>query len=355
MRKSVGLAWLTGTGAVALIVACVSDGSTNVFTSDDSGSSDGSSRDEASAMPPTDSGAGVDGLAEAAAADAGPPPANLIYANTDTSLYILDPTTHVTTLFGAFSLPPPYAESGAPSVTDCAIDLEGDVYVCTETDLFRATVPTSPGPVTLTHLVTFGSSVFFYALAFVPAGILGPGEQLIGGDNTGELWAIDVGSGAVHDLGSFGPDPAAAGQVFSLSGDMVFYLDAQKQPQGVATIRSCLGSMKSTCNKANDYLAALDMPALKIAFSSGTPASSLLLGIYGGADAGIGTGELFGLAASGGIPYAFARAQLDASASVLTVDATGRGTTVATQPTIITGWSGACVSTTATITLGLPK
>ena len=120
------------------------------------------------------------------------------------------------------------------------------MYVNSETVIYKASLPATPGTVNLTKITTItpppgASYVSFYALAFAPKGLLGAGEELVGGDSAGEVWAIDTtGStiGKVHDLGNFGKVPMKTdGSIFGLSGDIVFYTDSMGNPTGLATIR----------------------------------------------------------------------------------------------------------------------
>ncbi|MFO0669500.1 MAG: hypothetical protein U0235_07730 [Polyangiaceae bacterium] len=289
--------------------------------------------------------------------DGGPPTTttttSIIYANTDDSLYELDPTNDNLTLIGTF-------DGANGNVTDCAVNADGDVYVNTSDTIYKASLPASgKGKVTLDKVATIAKDTTnqrFYALAFAPAGVLGAGEGLVGGDGDGKLWSIDPQSGATKSLGSFGRDGSTA--TFALSGDLVFYVDANQKPTGLATIRSCKGS---TCTTTNDYLAGIDMTALAAAFTSGKPATSLLSGIYGGSSsgkgAGVGAGELFGLGAWEGKVYGFQRASAAVSGEpeLLSVDTkTGRGKTLPKSFSFTNGWSGACVSTKVSVTVAPP-
>ncbi len=271
----------------------------------------------------------------------------VIYANTDTELYSMDPSTHSVTDIGPFQI-----NGAAPKdpVTDLAVDAEGDVWVNTEMDIYKATLPATTGPVTLT-LQTSTSGESFYALGFAPAGVLGSGEGLVAGDGKGELWYIDTTSANAtpKDLGGFGSD--SSGNPWELSGDLVFYTQ-NGAPTGLATIRSC-SSSKSSCGKTNDYLAGVDMAALSQAYTSGTP-GNLLKGTYG---SGTGFGELFGLGAWGNAAYGFARVQSGGSpAQLVQIDGTtGAGTSLQQFPDIASGWSGAGVTTKAVISVPQPN
>ncbi len=294
-----------------------------------------------------------------------------IYANTDTTLYSVVPdpdggTVPTVTMIGAFTGLP--AMSGA--VTDVAVNANGDVYVNTESAVFKATLPSGgTGSVALTQV---GAGIMvqpmqkFYALAFAPAGSLDPSnEVLIGGDNHGEVWSIDTTSGMTKDLGNFGPDPGTMGNIFALSGDMVFYTDASNNPTGLATIRSC-GPGGSGCNYNSDFLAGIDMNALKMAYMSGT-AGNLMNGIYGSTGSvamgnynegnGTGYGDLFGLAAWQGQVFAFQRgaSMPPPPPQIISIDTmSGVGTPVGQPFSFMNGWSGAGVSTKTTIIVPPP-
>jgi hypothetical protein len=272
-----------------------------------------------------------------------------IYADTDTALYTLDPATNQVTMIGAFS-----GFLSGEAATDCAVNAEGDVYINSEATIYKATLPAGgAGSVVLTEIapIALAKDQSFYALAFAPAGVLGAGETLVGGDNNGELWSIDPTTGATTDLGSFGSNPSKPSDILSLSGDIVFYINAMGQATGLATIRSC-DSDGSDCTKTNDYLAGIDMAALEAAYTSGTPATSLLAGVYGGgaSDVGSGTGygELFGLGAWQGTVFGFGHDPAD----LVTIDASGVGTLLASNDS--SGWAGAGVSTKTTITIAAP-
>jgi hypothetical protein len=271
----------------------------------------------------------------------------VIYANTDTELYSMDPTSHVVTDIGPFQV-----NGAKPSnaVTDLAVDADGNVWVNTESEVYRVTLPSTPGAVALTLQTSTSSSSKFYALGFAPAGVLGSGEGLVAGDGNGELWYIDTtaANATPKDLGGFGSD--SSGNPWELSGDVVFYTQ-NGAPTGLATIRSC--SSKGSCGKSNDSLAAIDMNALAQAFTSGAP-GNLLKGTYG---SGTGYGELFGLGAWGNAAYGFARAQSSGSpAQLVQIDGTtGAGSSLQMFPNITSGWSGAGVSTKAAISVPQPN
>jgi hypothetical protein len=279
-----------------------------------------------------------------------------IYANTDDSLYTLDPKTHAVTLIGKF------AGNGTDNITDVAVNGTGDVFVNSQTAVYKAALPSGAGTVQLTKLAGIAGTGKFFALAFAPAGVLGPNEALVGGDGDGELWFIDSTNGAIKDLGGFGNDPRTdtkhKGHIFALSGDIVFYTDASNKPTGLATIRSCT-SKGTGCETTDDFLVGIDMAALTAAYT-GSPAASLLSGVYGGAGSnpgnGIGFGNVFGLGAWGGDVYGFSRNQTATPPTLLAIDtSTGKGAAISGATFSFTnGWSGAGVSTKVTVTVPPP-
>jgi hypothetical protein len=312
----------------------------------------GSSRGAAS------SGGSLGGSSGAADPDAATA-TSTVYAHTDDTLYSIDPTTKAATLVGVFVGTSDASTDSA--VTDLAVDSTGGVYVNTESVVYRAVLPSSStGPVQLTRVATIQGSSRFYALAFAPAGALdASAETLVGGDSTGSLWAINTSSGALVQLGNFGPDKSISGNTFELSGDVVFYNDpTTKAPTGLVTIRSCPpGGSGSKCK--GDYLAGVDMTALKNAYMSQTAAASLLGGIYGGSAAspGAGTGfaDVFGLAAWDKTVFGFSRHTGMVAPTLITIDPTsGAGTMIANGFPFTNGWSGAGVTTKVTISVPPP-
>jgi hypothetical protein len=282
-----------------------------------------------------------------------------IYANTDDSLYSMDPKTMAITLVGKFA--GMGGGTNDKSITDVAVNATDEVFVNTESAIYKATLPQSAGgTVQLTKVaaIALKTGQRFYALAFAPAGVLGQGEALVGGDGSGELWSIDQTNGATNDLGNFGTDPNNIANVLALSGDIVFYLDGANKPTGMATIRSCTKGT-STCSKTSDYLAGIDMTALAQAYATNTPSTALLSGIYGGSatqtGSGTGFGDLFGLGAWEGSVYGFQRGATAKPPELVSLDTTnGKGTMLSSAFTFTNGWSGAGVTTKVTVTVPPP-
>jgi hypothetical protein len=275
----------------------------------------------------------------------------IIYANTDTELYSMDPMTMAVTDIGAFSGMTACGSSTNTAITDLAVNSAGDVYVNTECAIYKAAVPATTGPVPLTLVTTISGTNDYYALAFAPAGVLGSTEALVAGDSNGELWYIDTSgaSSAPQDLGGFGSD-TTTGKAWELSGDLSFYVQGST-PAGVATIR--YKTTGSTDN--NDVLAGIDVTAMTANFNGHTNSASLNLGIYG---TGSGFGDLFGVGIVGSDVYAFSRKHGSGStaeaAQLVQIGSSGAGTSLQTFSSITEGWSGAGVTTSVTVTITPP-
>ncbi|HEY8089626.1 MAG TPA: hypothetical protein VIF09_17320 [Polyangiaceae bacterium] len=312
---------------VAAAVAACSGAPGNTLIAGDGGGSDGGN------------GADVGSFGDSSSSDDGGGTA-LIYANTDTELYSMDPSSHVLTDIGPFD----DGSGSAPVITDLAVDGNDDVWVNSETAIYRATLPSSgTGPVKIALQTQLGTSTKFYALGFTPAGVLQTGESLIAGDSVGDLYFIDAtqSSSTPQRLGNFGS--ASGGGTWGLSGDVVFYTLAGTA-RGLATIRTSSGSK-------NDTLAEINMDLLKQAYVSKTPATTLLKQLVGAS--GTGYGRLFGVGAWGNSVYAFSRVGTGGSppAQLVQIGAAGTGTVLQSFANIASGWSGAGVTTKASVTV----
>lgn len=315
----------------------------------------GNTGDDSGNFNPGDDGGNLVGDGGKGHPDAGGTVSTTVYAHTDDTLYSMDPKSKAITLIGKFA--GQSGSTGDSTVTDLAVNANGDVYVNTESVVYRAALGST---VQLTKVASIAvkTGQKFFALAFAPKGALDPNaEVLVGGDGAGDLYSIDTTNGTTKNLGNFGNDPSHPGSHFGLSGDVMFYLDPNNNATGLATIRSC--SSGSTCIKSNDFLAGVDMKALASAYTSGTPASSLNAGIYGGSQQsvgpGTGFGELFGLGAWGGTIFAYARHTTASPPQLVTIDTgSGQGTMVTNNFSFTNGWSGAGVTTTVSVVVPPP-
>lgn len=341
-----------------LILLCgcaTSDGS-----SDLAGPGDGAAGDTAAEAGRTDSdgdgsiddgGFVTDAILLNDAPTAGP---TKVYANTDKDLWQMDPVTKSVIRIGPFvsSDGTPFAET----MTDVAVDKNGKLAACTVAKIYDLELPSGgSGDVKTTQRVAISGGNRFYALAYAPAGVLSPAEELVGGDAAGDLYWIPA-SGAPSKIGNFGtvaagdPGGGVAGNVWQLSGDIAFFIN-DGAPIGLATVRPCdKPGDTSTCRNGNDVVIELDVAAL----STKSP-TSILKKRYVGA-AGTGFGRLYGVAAWEDKVYAFQRVTTTATgvtALLVAVSlADGKGTVVKDFPEIAAaknGWSGAGVTTSAKV------
>jgi hypothetical protein len=302
------------------------------------GSEDAGFGKDSGLKPTGDSGTLPSSDASPSSGDSGGGGPAIIYAHTDTELYTLDPTTQAITDIGPFN-----AGSNTPVITDLAVDANGEVWVNSESAIYKANVPQTPGPVALTLVsqITLKSGQKFYALGFAPANVLGANETLVAGDNAGALYAIET-NGTTTELGSFGTD--SKGNPYELSGDVVFY-EQNGGARGLATIRSC---PSGSCSTTNDLLAEIDVAAMTTAYQTKTPAATLRKQLIG---TGTTFGRLFGVGAWNSNVYAFSRSATSEPAQLIQIGASGTGTSLKTFSSITAGWSGAGVTTKAPVTV----
>ncbi|MGH7295110.1 MAG: hypothetical protein ACRELB_09265, partial [Polyangiaceae bacterium] len=338
--------WIVGvvvTAAAASVGACGGSGGQGFGLGDGGASSGATSSGGGSSGGSSSSGSssGSFGGSSSGTGSSGGGGQPLIYAHTDAELYSMDPTSHQITDIGPFS----DGSGSTPVITDLAVDGNDNVWVNSETAIYKALLPASgTGAVSLTLQTSLPSGTRFYALGFAPAGMLETGESLIAGDSSGSLYYVDASgaSATPQNLGNFGTAPG--GGTYELSGDVVFYT-LNGTPRGLATVRSCT----SSCSTTDDYLVEIDVAAMQSAFQSKSPAASLLKTKIG--SSGTGYGRLFGVGAWGNSVYAFARAGSSGNppAQLVQVQGSGAGSVLQTFSNITAGWSGAGVTTKAQV------
>ncbi len=338
--------------SLPILLALVLSTSACITGKDDGGSpiagDAGADTAQTDTAAPEDSGL----ILEGGAPDTGitPPVVSVIYATTNTELWVMNPSTKSVSKIGAFD----FGSMTVENVTDIAVNGAGDVWVCSEQHVYTAALPAGgTGAVTLTLKLTLPSTSKFYALGFAPAGVLETGEGLVAGDSLGDLYYIPASSPSptAQKLGGFGGcksgDPAEckSGYDWEVSGDVVFYT-AGGQPKGLATLRACK-SGTTTCDNTNDVVAEIDMAQL----AKKSPTALLRKQILGG---GTGYGRTFGVGAWSDKVYGFTYASGGTggtSAQLITVGATGSGSLEQTFSALTGGWTGAGVSTKADITI----
>lgn len=230
-----------------------------------------------------------------------------IYAHSSSTLYKLDPNTHVVTKIGDFVDAKGAALSG---VTDIALDKIGTMYAVTDAAFYRVDY-TKPKP-TGTKLATLSQA--FNGLTFIPEGMIDATQEvLIGVASSGDWYRVDVAAGAASatltKLGAYGGGYSSAGDAVGIIGDAVY-----------ATVNppSSIGG--------NNHVVVVDPKTGKVQKDLGD----------------CGAGALYGVGYWGGTLYGFGSAG-DLYSINLT---TGKGTklTITNGPT---QWWGAGVRTSA--------
>ena len=233
-------------------------------------------------------------------ADAGPLPTDVsVYANTDSALYKVDPSTLQITEIGSFAWP-----SGDDQMTDIAVDKDGNMVGISYTSLYSVNVATAA--VTLLN-DSIGQD--FNGLSYVPAaqlGLTGDDVLVASRNSDGKIFELDPNTGVATQIGDMGGTFASSGDIVSVVGLGTF-----------ATVTSA---------RPTDVLAELATSTF-----SGT-----------GVGTGTGYSGLWGVAFFGNKIYGFS-----SNGDFILIDpTTGVGTLVGNSPV---EWWGAAVTTTAPV------
>ena len=309
---------------------------------------DAAALDGAADTNPGDGGFNTD----AAPMDAAPEVVAKVYANTDNTLWEMDPLSKTVTKIGQFA-----GLETDEDMTDIAVNEAGAIYgVSTvpsaQGHVYELTLPlTGSGAVAVVSKRSIPATVKFFALAFAPKGVLGADETLVAGDSNGTLWLVPTGGTAPTKIGDFGtvasgdPGSGSAGNTWQLSGDLVFFSNGGA-PVGIATIRACSGP--TTCQPSDDVVVEIDMAQL----AKKSPTANVKKRFLG---SGTGYGRLFGVGAWNNDLFAFQRGSSTVKAQLISVSLdTGKATVIRDFPEITSagnGWSGAGVTTSAKISL----
>jgi hypothetical protein len=277
--------------------------------------------------------------APADVADAGPSSAT-IYASSNTTLFTFDPATKSLKTVGDFDCIGGVGQDTA--MTDIAVDAAGTVYGVSAHDAY--TLDLSGAVAHCAKTVALSAGRTFYGLSMAPAGVIGSAETLIAASTAGELWTIDLGSGALTEHGTFGTVPANDGRghayafsggAWELSGDVVFGVGAGGSTVAFATVRDCPTPPSSAGCDAVDTLAEIDVAALA-APGTATVLKSIRGQIVRGAacsDTATGYGAFYGLAMTADRAIGF-----DHTGGVVSIDfTTGEGCVLLRGTTIFGG------------------
>jgi hypothetical protein len=200
-------------------------------------------------------------------------------------------------------------------MTDLAVDKDGKLYgVATQTVFLDMQVSGTTVQCQAVGKSLTGPQIMqgdkFYGASFAPAGTIDPAnETLVVGDTAGNMYAVDIGTGALTIVGSFGTVPMAdpqgntfmyPGGAWEMSGDIVF-LSNNGTPVGFAAVRDCQSPpATSSCNPV-DTLLEIDMT--KLALNNAASATKAVRGQITKAAMGCsdtmntGYGSMYGIAA----------------------------------------------------------
>jgi len=135
-----------------------------------------------------------------------------VYAHTADSLYAIDPRSFTVTRVGDFIWP-----DGPSQMTDLAINATGEAWGITFTSLYRVDLATAR----CTFVAPFAGAVF-NGLSFIAGGELEPGEVLVAANRNGAYVRVDPATGAIRQLGLYGPDTGSSGDLVSVAGGGTF-------------------------------------------------------------------------------------------------------------------------------------
>jgi len=293
----------------------------------------------------------------------GPVDKTYFYAHTDTTLYRLDADDP--------ALPPQrigdfdcVGRDGGlvTAMTDIAVDKRGRIVAVARDRVFLDVRIVGAAVVcgSSVQLVGDASSTAFYGATFAPAGTLGNADEtLVVANSEGELYAVDLATGALSVIGTFGAVPARdpngqtypsgnVGKAWSLSGDLVF-LDNGGRSVAFATVRDCPNPPSSSNCSTSDSLLELDLTKLR--YGSRAVVTRRLLGRITADtrctnDPASAFGRTFGITAYKGAIFGFGRGSLVTRIDNTTAKACVVADLTGTLPV---GFAGAGVTTAAPI------
>lgn len=189
-----------------------------------------------------------------------------VWGHSSERLWKLDPESFTITPLGAFIF---QDEDGHPAqdvMTDLAVTAQEELYGCSYGALYRI------DPMTMIARRITTLSDVFNGLTFVPRGMIDPDEEVLVGvtNQGGNVYRLDVETGASHLIGSYGGGWVSSGDVVAVDGEGMF-----------ATVNYFEGE---------DHLARVD---------PGTGAATIM-------EEPVGVEGLWGLGYWGGVLFAFA-------------------------------------------------
>ncbi|MFO0645899.1 MAG: hypothetical protein U0326_06650 [Polyangiales bacterium] len=192
----------------ALLLVCACSAEPTTFTSPDASSAPDAVADVSSDGPPR---FGDVIPLDRPASDVAPLDDVLVYANTASELYRVEPRSFAITLVGRFT----FSDSDRDhQMTDIAVNAAGEIWGITFNAIYRIDAATAR--------CTLVSPLEgqYNGLTFVPVGVLNPSaEVLLAVAGSGDYYVVNTGTGRVQRLGSYG--------AYASSGDLVSIASAE--------------------------------------------------------------------------------------------------------------------------------
>ncbi|HUQ02451.1 MAG TPA: hypothetical protein VM261_08150 [Kofleriaceae bacterium] len=158
----------------------------------------------------------------------------VIFANTQTALYRIDPVTYAAALVGSFGWP---ASVGSDAMADIAIAPDGAIIGASNARLYRCSATTAA----CTLVGALAQTV--NALGYAPPGTVEPGvDTLVGAKSDGALYRIDTTTAAMTSLGHFSTGHASSGDVAYVAGSLVAAINPGGTNDSLARINATTGA-----------------------------------------------------------------------------------------------------------------
>lgn len=165
----------------------------------------------------------------------------VVYAQTATDLFKVDPQTLAVTYIAAFTEP---GAVDPPRITDIALDKKGRMIGVTKESVYEIDVKTA----VCTKLST--AKAHYVGLSYVvDNNSIDKKEYLMGLDKEGAVYEIDPATGQSTALGGLGSDPVDTGTDLRAAGDIVSI-------RGFKTLATV--ERPSTVSEDSDWLAQID-------------------------------------------------------------------------------------------------
>lgn len=188
------------------------DAATVDATTTDATTTDAATTDAATTDAVTTDAVTTDAASADAPIDGGTTTA-VIFANTQTELYRIDPVTYAATRVANFGWP---AGVGSDAMADIAIASNGSVIGASGTRLYRC----SPTTAACTLIGSLSQNI--NSLAYAPAGLIHAGaETLVGAKSDGTLYWIDDTNATMTSLGHYSSGHASSGDIAYGGGSLV--------------------------------------------------------------------------------------------------------------------------------------